>query len=113
MRKWMVGCAAAAAMGLGATAASAQMAASSSMASHSSMSAMAPHTAMGSMASSHMASSHMASSHMASSAGHSRETKMDVMMVHNCWAMPHRKMLKDLECRDYMKHHPDWMKRRR
>ena len=107
MRKWVVGCAVAAALGLGASAASAQMAAKGSMASHSSMSAMAPHSAMGSMA-----SSHMASSHMASSAGHSRETKMDVMMVHNCRAMPHRKMIKDAECRDYLRHHPDWMKRR-
>ncbi len=83
MRKWLVGCATLAAFGLGTTAASAQMASHAPMASH-----------------------------MASSAGHARETKMDVMMVNNCLKMPHRKMVRDAECKDYMKHHPDWMKHR-
>jgi hypothetical protein len=83
MRKWLVGCAALAAFGLGAATASAEMA------SHSAM-----------------------SSHMASSAGHMKETKTDVMMVNQCHAMSRRKMLKDAECQDYMKHHPDWMKHR-
>jgi hypothetical protein len=91
MRKVVVGCAIAALLGMGATA-MAQTPASSAMASHSAMSAMAPHSAM------------------ASSAGHAQETKMDVMMVKNCKAMPHDKMVKDAECQDYMKHHPDWMK---
>jgi hypothetical protein len=73
----------------GAASASAQNASSSSMASHSAM-----------------------SSHMESSAGHTKETKMDVMMVNKCLAMPHDRMAKDAECKDYMKHHPDWMKHR-
>ncbi|HEX4095942.1 MAG TPA: hypothetical protein VHX64_04395 [Caulobacteraceae bacterium] len=47
---------------------------------------------------------------MMSSAGHAKETKMDVMMVNKCLAMPHDRMVKDAECKDYMKHHPDWMK---
>jgi hypothetical protein len=67
----------------GAASASAQMASSGSMASHSAM---------------------------MSSAGHAKETKMDVMMVNKCLAMPHDRMVKDAECKDYMKHHPDWMK---
>ena len=85
MRKLVMGVAIAAALGMGATAASAQMQAKGPMASHMAMS---------------------------SSAGHAKETKMDVMTVHNCHAMPRRKMLKDPECQDYMKHHPDWMKHR-
>jgi hypothetical protein len=100
MQRAMIACAALAALGLAATGASAAAPASNSMASHSAMSAMAPHSAMASMA----------SSHMASSAGHAKETKMDVMMVNQCHAMPRKKMLKDAECQDYMKHHPDWMK---
>ncbi len=94
MRLVAIGSMAAGALYLTAAGASAQMAASSSMASHSSMSAMAPHSAM------------------ASSAGHAKETKMDVMMIRNCHAMPRAKMIKDAECKDYMKHHPDWMKRK-
>ncbi len=84
MRNWMVGCAIAAALGLGATGASAEMA-KGPMASHSMM---------------------------ASSAGRAKETKMDVMMVNNCHKMSHARMMKDAECQDYMKHHPDWMKHR-
>ncbi|HEY5411133.1 MAG TPA: hypothetical protein VIJ94_10450 [Caulobacteraceae bacterium] len=83
MRKVVVGGVIAVALVFGAAGASAEMAASGSMASHSAM---------------------------ASSAGHAKETKMDMMMVHNCHAMTHKKMLKDAECQDYMKHHPDWMK---
>jgi hypothetical protein len=91
MRKSIWGLVLATGLAMGATGASAQMAASGSMASHSAMSAMAPHGPM------------------ASSAGHTKETKMDVMMVNNCLKMSHDKMRKDAECKDYMKHHPDWM----
>ena len=88
MRKIVVGCAIAATLGFVGSAAAAPSANTGAMASHSAMS----------------------SSHMASSAGHKAETKMDIMMVNNCLKMPHDKMVKDPECQDYMKHHPDWMK---
>lgn len=83
MRNVLVGCAVTAVLAFGATGALAQSANTSSMASHSAM---------------------------ASSAGHKTETKTDMMMIKNCKAMPHAKMMKDAECQDYMKHHPDWMK---
>ena len=66
----------------------------------------APPTTSGS----HMTSSAMPAGKMTSSAGHTKETKMDHMMVKNCMAMPKEKMAADAECQDYMKNHPDWMK---
>ena len=57
-----------------------------------------------------MTSSAMPAGKMTSSAGHTKETKMDHMMVKNCMAMPKEKMAADAECQDYMKNHPDWMK---
>jgi hypothetical protein len=47
---------------------------------------------------------------MMSSKSHKSMSKMDAMMVKNCKAMPHDKMMADAECQDYMKNHPDWMK---
>jgi hypothetical protein len=72
--------------------------------------AQTPAPAAGSTASSNMSTSKMPAGQMTSSAGHSKETKMDKMMVKNCKAMSKDAMMKDAECQDYMKNHPDWMK---
>lgn len=50
------------------------------------------------------------SNSMMSSKDTKHMSKMDAMMVKNCKAMPHDKMMADAECQSYMKNHPDWMK---
>jgi hypothetical protein len=72
--------------------------------------AQTPAPAPSANAKSTMSTSKMPAGEMKSSAGHTKETKMDKMMVSNCKAMPKDKMAQDAECQDYMKNHPNWMK---
>ena len=66
--------------------------------------------AAGSSMSGNAMGSSMAGGSMGMSGPGQKMSKMDEMMVKNCKAMSHDKMMADAECQDYMKKHPDWMK---